>query len=183
VAELGVAERRALLAIARQALDAAVRGAPDAGVLPELAPLRRPGGAFVTLRTHGTLRGCIGHVAADRPLAEVVARVAASAATEDPRFPPVPAEELPELELEISVLTEAVPLASRDPGAIRPGQDGVIVRRGWRQGVLLPQVAVDHGWAGEAFLTAACRKAGLPPEAWRAPDCQLFVFQADVFGE
>jgi AmmeMemoRadiSam system protein A len=183
VAELSVAERRALLAIARRALDAAVRGVPDADALPESAPLRQPGGAFVTLRSHGTLRGCIGHVAADRPLAEVVARVAASAATEDPRFPPVPADELSELEVEISVLTEAVPLASRDPGEIRPGQDGVIVRRGWRQGVLLPQVAVDHGWAGEAFLTAACRKAGLPPEAWRAADCQLFVFQADVFGE
>ncbi len=183
MAELGVPERRALLALARRALEAAVRGVPDADALPESAPLRQPGGAFVTLRSHGTLRGCIGHVTADRPLAEVVARVAASAATEDPRFPPVPADELPELEVEISVLTEAVPLASRDPGEIRPGQDGVIVRRGWRQGVLLPQVAVDHGWAGEAFLTAACRKAGLPPEAWRAPDCQLFVFQADVFAE
>ena len=183
MAELSVAELRALLAIARRALDAAVRGVPDAGALPESAPLAQPGGAFVTLRSHGALRGCIGHVAADRPLAEVVARAAASAATKDPRFPPVPADELPELEVEISVLTEAVPLASRDPDEIRPGRDGVIVRCGWRQGVLLPQVAVDHGWAGEALLTAACRKAGLPPEAWRADDCQLFVFQADVFGE
>lgn len=183
MAELSVAERRSLLAIARRALDAAVRGVPAPGALPESAPLRQPGGAFVTLRRHGTLRGCIGHVATDRPLAEVVAMAAASAATGDPRFPPVPADELSQLEVEISVLTEAVPLPSRDPGAIRPGRDGVIVRRGWRQGVLLPQVAVDHGWAGEAFLTAACRKAGLPPEAWRAPDCQLFVFQADVFGE
>ena len=183
MAELGVPERRALLALARRALEAAVRGVPDGGALPEAAPLRQSGGAFVTLRRHGTLRGCIGHVAADCPLAEVVARVAASAATEDPRFPPVPADELSELEVEISVLTEAVPLTSRDPGEIRPGQDGVIVRRGRRQGVLLPQVAVDHGWGGEAFLTAACRKAGLPPDAWRASDCQLLVFQTDVFAE
>jgi AmmeMemoRadiSam system protein A len=183
VAELDAAARRALLAIARRAVEAAVRGElDDTGASPESGALR-PGGVFVTLRSHGALRGCIGHVAADRPLAEVVARMAASAATQDPRFPPVPADELPALEVEISVLTEAVPLASRDPQEIRPGQDGVIVRRGWRQGVLLPQVAADHGWAGEEFLAAACRKAGLPPEAWRAPDCQLLVFQTDVFGE
>jgi AmmeMemoRadiSam system protein A len=183
VAELDAAERRALLALARRALEAAVRGERDAGALPESAALRRPGGAFVTLRSHGALRGCIGHVAADCPLAEVVARMAASAATQDPRFPPIPPEELPALEVEISVLSEAVPLASRDPSEIRSGRDGVIVRRGWRQGVLLPQVAADHGWAGAEFLTAACRKAGLPPEAWRSDDCQLFVFETDVFSE
>lgn len=160
-----------------------MRREPDGGPYLESAALRRPGGAFVTLRNHGALRGCIGHIAADRPLAEVVARMAVSAALEDPRFPPVPPGELAELEVEVSVLSEAVPLASRDPAEIRSGQDGVIVRRGWRQGVLLPQVAVDYGWEGEEFLTAACRKAGLPAEAWRAPDCQLLVFQADVFGE
>ncbi len=183
VAELGAEERRALLALARRAIEAAVRGEREAGALPDSTTLRRPGGAFVTLRNHGALRGCIGHVTADRPLAEVVARMAVSAATQDPRFPPVPADELAELEVEISVLTDALPLASRDPDAIRTGRDGVIVRRGWRQGVLLPQVAVEYGWAGEAFLTAACRKAGLAPDAWREPDCQLFVFQTDVFGE
>lgn len=181
--DLDAAERLALLALARRALEAAVRGEPAAGALPESPALRRPGGAFVTLRRNGELRGCIGHVASDRPLAEVVARMAASAATQDPRFPPVPADELPALEVEISVLSEAVPLAARDPAAIRTGRDGVIVRRGWRQGVLLPQVAMEHGWAGEEFLRAACRKAGLPPESWRAPDCQLLVFQTDVFGE
>lgn len=183
MAELDARDRRALLAVARRALEAAVRGEQDGGALPDSAGLRRPGGAFVTLRSHGALRGCVGHIVADRPLAEVVARMAVSAATQDPRFPPVPPAELPGLELEISVLSEAVPLVSRDPGAIRSGRDGVIVRRGWRQGVLLPQVAADYGWAGEEFLQAACRKAGLPPEAWRAPDCQLLVFQTDVFAE
>ncbi|HKC46700.1 MAG TPA: AmmeMemoRadiSam system protein A, partial [Gemmatimonadales bacterium] len=131
MAELDAAERRALLDLARRALEAAVRGEADAGTLPESPSLRRPGGAFVTLRSHGALRGCIGHVAADRPLAEVVARMAVSAATQDPRFPPVPPEELPALEVEISVLSEAIPLVSRDPGQIRSGRDGVIVRRGW----------------------------------------------------
>ena len=160
-----------------------MRGEADSGTLPESPSLRRLGGAFVTLRSHGALRGCIGQIAADRPLVEVVARMAASAATQDPRFPPVPPEELPALEVEISVLSEAVPLASRDPGQIRSGRDGVIVRRGWHQGVLLPQVAADQGWGGEEFLAAACRKAGLSPEAWRAPDCQLLVFQTDVFAE
>lgn len=160
-----------------------MRGETDDEPFPESAALRRPGGAFVTLRHHGALRGCIGRIAADRPLVEVVARMAVSAALEDPRFPPVPPDELDELEVEISVLSEAVPLTSRDPAEIRSGEDGVIVRRGWQQGVLLPQVAVEYGWEGAEFLTAACRKAGLPPEAWRAADCQLFVFQTDAFGE
>lgn len=160
-----------------------MRGEPDPATAPEAAALRQPGGAFVTLRVHGELRGCIGHLAADWPLAEVVARMAVSAATQDPRFPPVPPEELPGLDVEISVLSEAVPLVSRDPGDIRAGRDGVIVRRGWHQGVLLPQVAADYGWTGAELLSAACRKAGLAPDAWRAPDCQLLVFQTDVFGE
>lgn len=181
--ELGAEERRALLALARRALEAAVRGVPDTTMVPESAALRAPRGAFVTLRAEGALRGCIGHVGADRPLAEIVARMAVSAATEDPRFPPLQPEALPDVAIEISVLSEAVPLAARDAEQIRSGQDGVIVRCGRRQGVLLPQVAAENGWGGEAFLTAASRKAGLPPEAWRGTDCELFVFQADVFGE
>jgi len=107
--------------------------------------------------------------------------MAVAAATEDPRFAPVPPDELQDLEIEISVLSEPVPLASRDPGAIQPGRDGIVVRRGRRQGLLLPQVAIEHGWDAEAFLAAVCRKAGLSHEAWREPDCDLFVFQADVF--
>lgn len=145
------------------------------------AALSRPGGAFVTLRRHGVLRGCIGRLASDRPLAEVVASMAVAAATEDPRFAPVPPVELHDLEIEISVLSEPEPLASHDPEEIRPGRDGIVVRQGWRQGLLLPQVAAEHGWDAEALLAAACHKAGLPREAWRKAECDVFVFQAVVF--
>jgi AmmeMemoRadiSam system protein A len=170
-----------LLLVARRALEAALCGALDGSSPLAPAALRRPGGAFVTLRRHGALRGCIGRLASDRPLAEVVASMAVAAATEDPRFPPLPPDELLDLEIEISVLSEPELLASHDPEGIRPGRDGIVVRRGRRQGLLLPQVAVEHGWDAEAFLAAACRKAGLPREAWRKPDCDLFVFQAVVF--
>jgi len=140
--------------------------------------LRR--GAFVTITARGALRGCIGHIAADRELGAVVREMTVAAAQDDPRFPPVEPDELPDLALEISVLSEAAPV---DASRIVAGRDGVIVRRGRNVGLLLPQVARDHHWGPEALLAATCRKAGLPPEAWREPGTELFTFQADVFGE
>jgi AmmeMemoRadiSam system protein A len=144
--------------------------------------LRR--GAFVTLLAQGVLRGCIGHIAADRALGEVVRDMTVAAARDDPRFPPVAPDELPRLALEISVLSEPVALPPPvDPGRIVVGRHGVIVRRGRRLGLLLPQVAREHRWRAEAFLAAACRKAGLVPQAWREPGTSVFTFEADVFGE
>ena len=137
-------------------------------------------GAFVTITARGALRGCIGHIAADRELGTVVPEMTVAAAQDDPRFPPVEPDELPDLALEISVLSEAAPV---DASRIVAGRDGVIVRRGRNVGLLLPQVARDHHWGPEALLAATCRKAGLPPEAWREPGTELFTFQADVFGE
>ena len=169
--------------MARQALHAALSGTAQPEELSESVALQRPGRAFVTLRRSGTLRGCIGHVAPDRPLVEVVWRVTTLAATEDPRFPPVAREELDELRLEISVLSEPTRLGVLDPACIEPGRDGVIVRRGRRQGLLLPQVATEQRWDAVALLVAVCRKAGLADDAWRRPDCELYIFQADVFGE
>lgn len=183
--ELGDEERRALLRLARRALQATLdeppEPPPETTALPVV--LSRPGRAFVTLRHGEALRGCIGHVAPSRPLADVVWRMTLLAATEDPRFPPVAREELALLRIEISVLSEPVRLSAVDPAYIEPGRDGVIVRRGRRQGLLLPQVATEQQWDAEALLAAVCRKAGLPDGAWRLPDCELYVFQADVFGE
>jgi hypothetical protein len=169
--------------VGRQALRAALSGAAQPEALSEAAALQRPGRAFVTLRLSGALRGCIGHVAPDRPLAEVVWRVTVLAATEDPRFPTVVPEELDDLRLEISVLSEPTRVRVADPAGIEPGRDGVMVRRGRRQGLLLPQVATEQRWDAAALLVAVCRKAGLADDAWRRPDCELYVFQADVFGE
>lgn len=137
----------------------------------------------MTLRRGAELRGCIGHVPSDRPLGEIVASMAVCAAVEDPRFPPVAPEELASLRIEVSVLTEPVRVIRPDAGHVHVGRDGVIVRQGRRQGLLLPQVATEHAWDAEALLAAACRKAGLPAEAWKAAESELYIFQADCFGE
>lgn len=180
--ELTGEERRLLLVLARRTLMAATGGVP-AEPVPLTPALRVACGAFVTLRAGGALRGCIGHIVADQALAETVTRMAVSAGLEDPRFPPVTAAELPELRIEISVLSEPRRLPIPDPGLIRQGRDGVIVRRASRQGVLLPQVATEFGWDAEALLAAACRKAGLAAHAWRLAGTELFVFQVDAFAE
>ena len=129
------------------------------------------------------LRGCIGHFAGDRPLGEVIRQVAVSAARSDPRFPPVDLAELPALRIEISVLAEPVPVATSDLGHLVIGRDGLLVRQGRAQAVLLPQVAVEQGFGPEAFLNAVCHKAGLPPGSWREPATNVFMFTADVFVE
>jgi AmmeMemoRadiSam system protein A len=129
------------------------------------------------------LRGCIGHVIGDQPLGELIRQVAVSAARSDPRFPAVQLDELPELRIEISVLSEPVLVEAAHLPRLVIGRDGLLVRRGRTQGVLLPQVAVDHGFSPEAFLNAVCHKAGLAPGSWREPATSVFTFSADVFVE
>ena len=107
--------------------------------------------------------------------------MAVAAAARDPRFAPLREEEVGALSIAVSVLGPRRPLA--DPRALRVGQDGLAVRRGWHRGVLLPRVAVEHGWDAEAFLRHTCLKAGLPPAAWREPSCEVEAFLADEFGE
>ncbi|HXF94737.1 MAG TPA: AmmeMemoRadiSam system protein A [Gemmatimonadales bacterium] len=180
--ELPPAARRELLAFARACLEADLVGAvppppPDDGRLAE------PRGAFVSLYAGAELRGCIGHLAADRPLAEVVARMAVAAARRDPRFPPVTADELADLRIEISVLSQPLRLEPPDPARIVIGRHGVMVRRGRALGVLLPQVGPAHRWDARALLAATCRKAGLSADAWREPETQVFVFEAHVIAE
>ncbi len=153
--------------------------------LPDVPGMLVKRGAFVTINEHGALRGCIGHIADDRSLGDVVREMTVAAARDDPRFAPVTPAELAGLALEISVLTppaalEPVPV---DPRRIVVGRDGLIVRQGRHVGLLLPQVATEYHWGPDAFLAATCRKAGLPSEAWREPDTEVLAFQADVFGE
>ena len=122
--------------------------------------------------------------AADRELGLVVREMAIAAALDDPRFAPVSLEEFPSLALEISVLSERTLLpAPVDADRVVVGRDGVIVRCEQHIALLLPQVAREYHWGPEAFLAAACRKAGLSPDAWREPGTEVFTFQADVFGE
>jgi AmmeMemoRadiSam system protein A len=170
-------ERRELLVAARRALRGEHAGA-SAPMSPKLVEQKRA--AFVTLTSHGALRGCLGSLAADRPLALAIPELAISSATEDPRFPRVTRGEVDDLRIEISILS---PPSDARPQDVRVGTHGLIVERGRRRGLLLPQVASEHHLDREAFLDAVCQKAGLPPDAWRDPETRLQTFTAEVFGE
>ena len=131
-------------------------------------------------RVDGELRGCVGYIEPLYALAEAVTRAAASAATSDDRFAKVTLDEVPLLALDVSVLGPLEPLV---PDAVRVGIHGLIVRWQGRSGLLLPQVAVEHGWDAEAFLEHTCQKAGLPSDTWRQAGVELLGFSADVFGD
>jgi AmmeMemoRadiSam system protein A len=177
---LAVEDRSRLLSLARRAIAAHLDG-HDARPSDEPEALRRKAAAFVTLKTpEGELRGCIGFVEPLYPLAETVARAAVAAASEDPRFPPVTQAELAGLRLDISVLG---PTHEIDPGEVRVGTHGLVIQRGARRGLLLPQVPVEHGWDAERFLDHTCLKAGLPTGAWREKGTKLLAFEAEVFGD
>jgi AmmeMemoRadiSam system protein A len=180
---LAEAQRKQLLEVARQSIASVLDGkTPNWSADQFDDTLRRPAGAFVTLRTRsGDLRGCIGSIRAMEPLYKAVASSAVSAAFRDPRFSPVRAEELPSLELEISVMGPIEPV--RDPAEIEVGRDGLIISRGRDAGLLLPQVASEYGWDRQTLLDETCRKAGLAAGCWRLPETRVERFSAEVFSE
>ena len=138
-------------------------------------------GAFVTLKINHKLRGCIGYIIPQKSLQETVRDVAAYAAVRDRRFEPVVEAELDFLEYEVSVLS---PLRGvTDPGQIRVGQHGLLIKRGLSEGLLLPQVATERGWDNITFLQQTCRKAGLGKETWQDGATDIFAFTAIVFNE
>jgi len=145
------------------------------------AALRKPHGCFVTLKKRGWLRGCIGRIVGDRPLYLTIIEYAVHAAVDDPRFRPVSKNELDELDIEISVMTPLERVTDVDD--IQVGRDGLLIKMGFNQGLLLPQVATEFGWDRETFLVHTCRKAGLPADAWKSPRAQIYRFSAQVFGE
>lgn len=173
-------ERRALLSLARQAIWETVCRLRFPDPPPIQGRLAEPRGAFVTLRSNGRLRGCIGRADADQPLAEAVLQCAITAASQDPRFKPLCAEELAALEIEISVLSELRPIRQEE---MQPGLHGIVVVRGRNRGLLLPQVAIERNWSASRFLEAVCQKAGLEPVAWQDPETRLFAFTAEVFSD
>lgn len=188
MSELSPGGRETLLRLARASIQEAVR---SDGALPPLlerttiaAELESPRGAFVTLRKpaeggNNALRGCIGSVVAAKPLYRTVIELAPKAALEDPRFPPLGAEELDGLQIEVSVLTPLSPLERVDDLVL--GRDGVQLKKGAVHAVFLPQVAKEHDWTVEQLLTNLARKAGLDQSAWSS--AELSVFQAEVFGD
>jgi AmmeMemoRadiSam system protein B/AmmeMemoRadiSam system protein A len=178
---LSLEDKRTLMDIARTTVQHAVKGEriPHFDVTsPDLLEDR---GAFVTLHKHGQLRGCIGYIIGIKPLYQTVQEVAEAAALRDPRFPAVTPEELADLDYEISALS--VPRTITDVNEIQVGVHGIIMRRGYHQGLLLPQVATEYGWDSKTFLEHTCMKAGLPTDAWQDEDTEIQIFSAEVFDE
>ncbi|HET6489762.1 MAG TPA: AmmeMemoRadiSam system protein B [Syntrophales bacterium] len=179
-AALTPSDRKALLRMARETIERflTTKTAPLArNPSPDLEQTR---GMFVTLNKHGALRGCIGEITAEKPLYQLVGSVALKSALEDPRFPPLRREELQDIEIEISVLTPAAPVASADDIVV--GRDGVILKKSGRSAVFLPQVATEQGWGRDQMLDQLCMKAGLPAGSWKS-GAQFLTFQAEVFSE
>jgi uncharacterized protein len=175
-------QKKALLVVARDGVEAAIHHRPAAKPYSDDEELNRHCGCFVTLKNGEDLRGCIGQFVADRPLIEIVSAMAKEAATGDPRFfdDPITAKELSRLDIEISVLS---PLKKTDdPLSLRLGVDGIYIKKGFASGCFLPQVAMETGWSKEEFLSYCCsHKAGLPPDAWKDKKTDVFLFTADIF--
>lgn len=176
-------QKQTLLKVAHDTVEAAIRKTPEPRPQSDDPQLNAPCGCFVTLKNHGRLRGCIGQFTSESPLIELVAEMAKAAATSDPRFfaDPVQPNELEQLDIEISVLS---PLQrTEDPLSLRLGVDGIYIKRGRLSGCFLPQVADETGWTKEQFLSYCCsHKAGLPDEAWKDPETEVYFFTAEVFG-
>jgi AmmeMemoRadiSam system protein A len=173
--------KQKLLHLARETIESYVRShrVPKSDMTdPEL---NQNLGAFVTLTIQGQLRGCIGRFEPDMPVAEVVQQMAIAAATEDPRFSPLTLAELAKIKIEISVLTPRRKIS--DVNEIQVGKHGLYISRGWHSGTLLPQVATEYNWSREEFLQHTCSKAGLPSDAWKNKDTEIFVYSAEIFHE
>jgi len=176
-------QQHELLRIARDAVEAAVAGAPLPKPVSDDPELNAPCGCFVTLKNRGRLRGCIGQFTSDKPLIRLVVEMARASATSDPRFlaDRIRPDEIDRLDIEISVLSPLEP--TDDPLSLELGTHGIYIKRGSASGCFLPQVATETGWSKEDFLSYCCsHKAGLPPDAWKEAETQVYLFTADVFG-
>lgn len=173
-------ERRDLLKIARDTIVEYVTNRRVPAVSSASPGLNLHSGCFVTVKQRGELRGCIGNFVSEQPLYQLVQEMAVSAATRDPRFYPMKADDLADFTLDISVLSPLKKAASVEE--IRVGVHGIYIIKGTYRGVLLPQVATEYHWNREQFLQHTCIKAGLPQDAWQG-ECDIYIFSAQVFGE
>jgi AmmeMemoRadiSam system protein A len=177
---LSEADRKSILEIARQAVVEAVCREHVVENIPKTGVFGERRGVFVSLHVGGRLRGCIGIIESVEPLGESIQKCAASAATEDPRFGALQPKEVPDVEIEVSLLS---PLQRIQPEEIEIGKHGLLVEQGLHRGLLLPQVAVEHHLEREEFLSETCGKAGLAKDAWRAPETRVYAFTCEIVGE
>jgi len=177
-------QKKTLLQLARSVIEQTLKGQPITAPAANDPLFQEKRGCFVTLHNRGRLRGCIGQFQPDQSLWETVRDMAVAAASQDHRFfhNPVTIKELSSIDIEISVLS---PLQKTDePLSLELGKHGIYIKKGYAAGCFLPQVATETGWSKEEFLTQCCAgKAGLPPNAWKMPGTEVYLFTADVFGE
>ena len=172
-------EKEVLRNIAHHAIRSRCFGEAMPDIPVESDKLKEPRGAFVCLHKGGELRGCIGMIEAAGPLHETIKKMAVEAAFGDPRFCALQPDELDKLHIEISVLT---PLERvRDPARIEIGKHGLLIRKDYRSGLLLPQVATEHALDPVTFLEWTCKKARLDKNDWKDPQSEVYIFSADVF--
>lgn len=181
---MDVKDKKVLLYIARKSIESAITGTPNEHTQLEITSpeLTEKSGAFVTLRTYGKLRGCIGRMVSDIPLHKLVSEMAVSAAIDDPRFNQILASELEDLEIDISVLSPLQKID--DPLDFELGKHGIYIKKDSSNGCFLPQVATETGWTKEEFLSQCCSlKAGLSPDAWRKKDVEVYIFTSEIISE
>lgn len=170
-------DKSQLLALAKDSIAQSVKAGAPVALKWANARLEADGAVFVTIKRHGQLRGCIGHIVPRVPLAESVISNAAASALFDRRFKPMTTDELKDMEVEISVLSPMTPI---DADKIVVGRDGLYIDGAGLRGVLLPQVPVEQGWDREAYLQGICQKAGGPERCWNLPGARLYRFGADI---
>lgn len=173
---------------ARRFVETAVSGRKfEIGEIPEI--FHKKSGVFVTINTFPkhNLRGCIGYIEPLFPLIDGLEKASISAALSDPRFPPVKEEELEDLVIEVSLLTPPELIKVKKPKhyakEVKIGKDGLIVEKGFRKGLLLPQVPVEYNWKVDEFLSHTCMKANLMPDAWLEEGTKIYKFSAEIFSE
>jgi AmmeMemoRadiSam system protein A len=175
-------QKQKLLEISRNTIEQYIKTQKTLKIKVEDATLNKAMGVFVTLNKNGQLRGCIGNIIGREPLYLGVRDMSIASATQDPRFPPLAEAELSKIKIEISVLSPLEKVSNADE--IILGTHGVLVKKGFRSGVYLPQVATETGWSKEEFMNSLCaHKAGFEPDAWKKGDCEIYIFTAEVFGE
>jgi AmmeMemoRadiSam system protein A len=179
--EIGPDKQKIMLDYVRKVIGAKLDNAPLPSP-PELAEMNEPGACFVTLHSStGQLRGCIGTIIPHTTLGKDIQKNAINAAFSDPRFRPLIATELPDIDLEISVLTPMEDISSPDEFIV--GEHGILMRLYGRSAVFLPQVAPEQGWDRETTLAHLSMKAGMKPGAWKVDDARFQVFRAIHFSE
>ncbi len=174
-------ERESMLKLTRDTIYSKLHSNDLPSYSPISAVLSEPRGVFVTLHKHGALRGCIGYIEAIKPLYQTVQDLAVAAAFKDPRFPGLNENEFNDIDIEISVMSPLDKIT--DVNKIEVGKHGIIIKRGFNSGLLLPQVAAEQGWDRDTFLEHTCSKAGLPGDSWKKPDTEITIFSAEVFSE